>query len=258
MPPGSAPAIPLTLFREGFTDPPEMDTAVSRALLQRVADGEAGECLRLHRPRPILAFGPRDRLENGYAEAVEAAGSRGFAPVQRLAGGRAAVFHEGTIAFSWCVPDPRPREGIRARFETVAEIMAAAFRGLGVDARIGEVPGEYCPGEHSVNARGAVKVMGVGQRVIDGAAHVGGVIVVEGADRIRDVLVPVNAALGLPFEPATVGSLADEAPGTAWEAVAAAVVARFSAAGHEVAEGRIPAATLALARSLVPRFGAGV
>jgi len=37
--------------------------------------------------------------------------------------------------------------------------MAAAFRRLGVDARVGEVSGEYCPGAHSVNARGATKLI---------------------------------------------------------------------------------------------------
>ena len=32
----------------------------------------------------------------------------------------------------------------------------------------GEVAGEYCPGQHSVNARGERKLMGVGQRLIRG------------------------------------------------------------------------------------------
>ena len=35
-----------------------------------------------------------------------------------------------------------------------------------VDARVGEVPGEYCPGSHSVNARGRVKVVGTAQRMV--------------------------------------------------------------------------------------------
>ena len=66
---------------------------------------------------------------------------------------------------------------------------------LGVDARVGEVAGEYCPGEFSVNARGAAKLAGIGQRVVVGGAHVGGVIVVRGAGRIREVLTPIYEAL---------------------------------------------------------------
>src|SRR5437764_10916054 len=141
----------IRLIREGRPSPPEMDTAVSRAILDRVGEGAEGETIRLHRPGPIVAFGPKDRLAAGYGAAVAAAAEQGFGSVQRLAGGRAAVFHERTIAFSWAIPDPTPREGIRRRFDDVAGLMASAFRSLGVDARVGEVPGEYCPGEHSVN-----------------------------------------------------------------------------------------------------------
>ena len=36
----------------------------------------------------------------------------------------------------------------------MADGIASALRGLGVDAHVGAVPGEYCPGDHSVNARG--------------------------------------------------------------------------------------------------------
>jgi lipoate-protein ligase A len=79
-----------------------------------------------------------------------------------------------------------------------------------VDSRVGQVPREYCPGEHSVNAGGRVKLMGVGQRVIRGAAHVGGLIAVGGSERIRNVLVPVYEALELDWDPATAGSLVDE------------------------------------------------
>ena len=55
--------------------------------------------------------------------------------------------------------------------------------------------------------------MGVGQRLVRGAAHIGGVVVVDHGDRIRDVLVPVYRALGLDWDPRTAGSLADRSPG---------------------------------------------
>jgi octanoyl-[GcvH]:protein N-octanoyltransferase len=217
----------VRLVRDSFPDPEEVDTAVSHATLRLVAEGRLPETLRVHRPGAVVAFGPRDRVAPGFPQAVSAARSRGFGVVERLAGGRAAVFHQGTIAFSWAIPDPRARDGIRPRFDAAAEIVVDAFRSLGVDARVGELPGEYCPGAHSVNAGGRTKLMGVGQRIIDGAAHVGGVIVVTGADRVRDVLVPVYRALDLPWDPATVGSLEDEIPGMTWERAADTVIESF-------------------------------
>jgi lipoate-protein ligase A len=243
---------PILLVRDSYPDPPALDTAVSRATLELVGEGRLPETLRLHRPAAIVAFGPRDLVEPGASEAMAAARARGFAAVERLAGGRAAVFHDGTVAFSWAIPDPSPREGIRARFDVLAGIVEEALRSLGVDARIGEVPGEYCPGEHSVNARGVRKLMGVGQRVVAHAAHVGGVIVVSGADRVRDVLVPVYAALTLPWDPATVGSVQDEVPGIGWDDVARAILDRF-ADRFDVKVGTLPDTVLARARKLLPR-----
>lgn len=240
------------MVREGVPEPDEMDTAVSHATLRLVAGGRIPETLRLHRPAAVVAFGPRDRVAPGFGAAVAAARALGFSAIERLAGGRAAVFHQGTLAFSWARPDPSPREGIRPRFEEVAGIMAEALRSLGVDARVGEVPGEYCPGEHSVNARGTTKLMGVGQRVVADAAHVGGVVVVTGADRVREVLLPVYEALKLDWNPATVGSLEDEAPGTIWEQVEAALLDTFSSR-YELEDGGISEEVLALASQLAPR-----
>jgi len=227
-----------------------MDTAVSRAILERVSSGIDPETLRIHRPGLVVAFGPRDRVAPGFAKAVEAARGRGFESVLRLAGGRAAVFHQDTIAFSWVIPDPEPRQGITARFEEISSIIAAAFRRLGVDARVGEIPGEYCPGAHSVNARGKTKLMGVGQRLVQHAAHVGGVVVVDGGDRIRDVLLPVYDALGLAWDPATVGSLADEDGSITWETAERAILDEFGDR-YRLEEEQVSEDALARARELL-------
>jgi lipoate-protein ligase A len=243
----------LVLLREGFPSPVGLDTAVSSALLRRVSDGAFPAALRLHRPGPIVAFGPQDRHTPGYAAAVAAARGAGFGAVERLAGGRAAVFHEGTISFSWVTPDPTPRLRIRERFGSISQIMAEAFRRLGIEARVGEVPGEYCPGGFSVNARGRRKLMGVGQRLVQHAAHVGGVVVVDGSDRIRDVLIPVYEALGLAWDPATVGALADEDPAITWEDAVAAIGAAF-AERYALRPSDIPTDLLDEARTMAGRF----
>jgi lipoate-protein ligase A len=200
----------LRLIRHSFPDQPELGTAVSRTILRRVAAGELPPTIRIHRPGREVAFGRQDLASPGYEAAAKAARAAGFAAVERLAGGRAAVFHEGTIAIARAYADPQPPKRTYARFEEMADLIAGSLRGLGVESRVGEVPGEYCPGAYSVNARGATKLAGIGQRMIRGGAHVGGVVVANGGDEIARVLLPVYAALELDWDPATSGSVADE------------------------------------------------
>jgi octanoyl-[GcvH]:protein N-octanoyltransferase len=235
----------LRVLLDCFPDDPAFDTAVSHATMRRVAAGELPETLRLARPGRVVAFAKRDALSPGYADAVAAARAAGFGAMLRLAGGRAAVFHEGTLELAHAVPDPDPRRTIHDRFESTAELLAGALGGLGIDARVGEVPGEYCPGRWSVNAGGARKLAGIGQRVISGGAHVGTVIVAEDAAAVRAVLEPVYAALGLAWDPATVGAV--ERP---WAEVRDAVLAEY-AQRFELVEGAVDAETLELAQTLV-------
>jgi octanoyl-[GcvH]:protein N-octanoyltransferase len=243
---------PLRVLFDGLPDDPALDAAVSRATMRRVAAGELPETLRLARPGRVVAFAKRDVLAPGYPEAVAAARTAGFGSIVRLAGGRAAVFHEGALEVAHAVPDPDPRKGIHARFEATAELIAAALGSLGVDARVGEVPREYCPGRWSVNAGGARKLAGIGQRVIAGGAHVGTVLVVEDAEAIRRVLEPVYSALELDWDPATAGAAADEAhPRPTWKAVREALLAAY-AERFELVEEVLDAETLALARTLAP------
>jgi lipoate-protein ligase A len=200
----------LRLIRHSLPDQPELSTEISRTILRRVAAGELLPTVRLHRPGREVAFGRQDIASPRYEAAAEAARAGGFAAVERLAGGRAAVFHEGTIAMARAYADPQPPKRTYARFEETAELIADALRDLGVDARVGEVPGEYCPGAYSVNARGATKLAGIGQRMIRGGAHMGGVVVASGGREVADVLVPVYEALELDWDPATSGSVAEE------------------------------------------------
>ena len=120
---------------------------------------------------------------------------------------------------------------MRERFDTMAGMAERALRRLGVDAHVGAVPGEYCPGDHSVNARGSVKLVGVGQRVMRGAAHVGGVIVVNDAKRVRDGLVPVYRELELEMDPEAVGSVEDEVGGVTLDGVVDALLQEFAEHG---------------------------
>jgi octanoyl-[GcvH]:protein N-octanoyltransferase len=239
----------LTVIRRPRSGEPHLDTAISHAVLDRVAAGELGATFRLRAAEPVLAFGKQDANSSGFPRAVAAARAAGFTPVLRLAGGRAAVFHEGTLAFAHATPDERPTRGTRERFERTGDWLVAALRRLGVDARVGEVPGEYCPGAFSVNAGGRIKLAGVGQRLIAGAAHLGGVLVVTGTAAVRDVLIPVYEALGLDWDPATTGSVEDEVPGVTLDQVTEAILAELGER-YELAQGDFDAPTLARAREL--------
>jgi octanoyl-[GcvH]:protein N-octanoyltransferase len=222
---------------------------VSETLLLRVAAGELGETFRLHRPARELAFSKQDRAAEGFATAVETARELGFEPVVRLAGGRAALFHEGTLAIAWASPAERPVEGTHERFRRLAELVTRSLRNLGVDAHIGEVPGEYCPGAWSINARHRTKLVGIGQRMIRGAAHCGAVIVVSDSRLVRETLEPVYEALNLNWNPATTGAVEDEIGPTTLDVVEAAVIAELEKQ-YELVETQLDAQTLERAHGL--------
>jgi lipoate-protein ligase A len=216
-------ATSLLLLGGSWPDEPGLDTSLSRLILDRVSAGEMPATMRLYVPGREVAFGKRDTVTPQYPAAVAAARGAGFNAVERLAGGRAAVFTEDTIAFSLAVPDPDPRSTIYDRFRYISEVMVAAFKRMGVSSAVGEIPGEYCAGEFSVHHDHRIKLMGVGQRLAKNAAHVGGVVAVNRSDLLLQALIPVYRALELEWWPATVGSIGDVRSGISNDTVLAAV-----------------------------------
>jgi hypothetical protein len=110
------------------------------------------------------------------------------------------------------------------------------------------VPREFCPGEFTVNARGAVKLVGTAQRVLRHASLLAASVAVSGADRLRDVLVDVYGALELEMDPATVGTVGDEVAGVGVDEVERAVLEAYGLGASSVLDD----ATLALAGELEP------
>jgi len=96
--------------------------------------------------------------------------------------------------------------------------------------------------------------MGVGQRLAPAAAHVGGVVVVTGAPRVRDVLVPVYRAMSLQWDPSTAGSVEHEDPSLGWDGVVDAILTEFGRR-YLLREGRLEARTVERARATEDRFG---
>lgn len=241
----------ISLISAGFDDASGLDTGVSHALLDRVSEGELPETFRVYVPSRVVAFGKHDRLAAGFDRAVEIVRDHGYAPVVRLPGGRAAIFHEQTVSLSWTIPTPDPVRGIRDRFEAATTVVTRALARLGVASAVGEIPGEYCPGEFSVHHANRIKLAGLGQRLGRRAAHVGGVLVVGGSDAVRDALVPIYGALGIEWDPATVGAVQDIAPGIPIEAVIGSIIETVAEAAS-LREAPIDDRTLARARELAP------
>lgn len=207
------------------------ELALAHALLRRAGEGDgegdpsaADEVLRICTPaRPVVVFGRRDTRLPGYEAAIDAARDAGFDTAVRAVGGRAVAYTERAVVVDHVRAEPQTPEGMDARFEAYGRRFAAIFAALGVDARVGPVPGEYCPGAHSVNARGEVKLVGTAQRVLPRAWLFSSLVAVGDGERVRAVLTEVYGHLGLPFDPASVGTVEDETgAGTAEVEVAVA------------------------------------
>ena len=223
-----------------LTEEPSGDAAADLErgieLLRQVREGLLGPLLRIYRPEPTLAFGQRDVRLAGYGRAVAASERHGFAPVVRKAGGRAAAYHRGTLIVDHIQTHPDAMIGHQERFVHFGKLYARALQRVGVDARVGELAGEYCAGEYSVHAvpgpgsRAAapVKLVGTAQRVIGGAWLFSSVFVISDSAPIRAVLDEVYRAMGVLMDPATVGAADDLVAGLTPEMFLEALLAEYA------------------------------
>jgi lipoate-protein ligase A len=193
----------------------DSDRERTAALLAAASDGTTG--LRVWTPPRQVAFGRRDARAEGFDRAEKIAADRGFRPVERDVGGRAVAYAGETLAFAHAIPlngGDAARDGssgsIAGRYDRAVETVVDALRELGADVVAGEPPASFCPGDHSVRVAGGGKVAGIAQRVRADAALVAGCVVVAPGDasEIAAVSDAVYDALGVPFDPETVGSVA--------------------------------------------------
>ena len=225
-----AAELTLVLDRASTDAAPELERGIG--LLRVVAAGRRPPTLRLYRPSPTVAFGQRDARLSGFPEAEAASIRHGFTPLVRRAGGRAAAYHRGCLVVDHIEPAADAVAGTRIRFAAFGDFFATVLADIGLDARVGEVAGEYCPGEFSVHGRRdgvpVVKLVGTAQRVIAGAWLFSSVIVVEDSAPLRAVLTDVYAALELPWRPDTAGAAEDLVPGVTVDAVESALLAAYA------------------------------
>ncbi|MBP3036058.1 lipoate--protein ligase family protein [Arthrobacter sp. zg-ZUI100] len=215
---GAGPAR-LTVVRQEHTLGAAEDLGFAVEMLAAAKTGGLGPTLRLYRPQPTVALGQRDARLPGFDDAARACRQQGFVPLVRKAGGRAAAYHQGCLVVDHVEPGMEAVAGSRGRFAAFAELYASALRHAGVDAAVGEIPGEYCPGEFTVHGTTAagrkIKLVGTAQRVVSGAWLFSSVLVIRDAAPLRRVLTDVYAALGLDWDPGTAGAAEDAAEASA-------------------------------------------
>ncbi|MEU4291868.1 lipoate--protein ligase [Kribbella sp. NPDC026596] len=223
------------------------ELAVGHALVRQVSAGEVKEALRVYRPAaPVVVFGRRDTRLPGFGAAVGAARAAGFEALVRAVGGRPVAYTTEALVVDHVKHERLAPDGMETRFKQYGTLYADVLQTLGIDARVGAVPGEYCPGAHSVNARGVVKLVGTGQRVVPNGWLFSALIVVGDDARLRPLLADIYRHLELPFDPVSVGSLSTEVPGLTVETVEHQVLDAYGAADPQPLDD----ATLALAQSL--------
>lgn len=196
------------------------DRAASQRLLEIAATGTPA--VRVWRPHRQVAFGRRDARLEGYDDARAAAREFGFSPVERSVGGRAVAYDgETTLAFARAEPVADFRQGTDERYERLTADLERAFEKLGVDIVRGEPADSFCPGTHSLSVPAPSdrtgssevpnrrKIAGLAQRVQQDAALASGIVVVANRAELARVLEGVYGALGVPFDPESVGAIED-------------------------------------------------
>lgn len=190
------------------TGTPEGDVERVRQSLLDLGNHPEGS-LRLYRARPTAAFAPRDLLLKDYGHAADAMRELGFVPVERRTGGQLAIYDESALVIDLVAPHPESRLHVIERFAGFSATIVRALQRLGIDARTGAVPGEYCPGDYSINAGGKIKIVGVAQRVNRLGYHLGAVIGVSPSVRLLEAVAMAYRILGLPFDAGSFGAVAE-------------------------------------------------
>lgn len=210
--------------------------AESVDFLRAVGRGDQPSTLRMYQPAPNVAFGRRDELNPRFSTAQQACKDYGFVPQVRPVGGHAAAYHSGCLIIDHFQADADAVSGNMKRFTEFGQMFTDSLRTLDVQAQMGEIEGEYCPGEHSVHIllpNGTpTKIIGTAQRVVSGAWWFSTGIVVTNSEPLRDVTTAVYRNLGLPLKPSTVGALTDANPLIAIEDVEDAVLESLNQRGY--------------------------
>ena len=195
--------------------------------LANLQPGDLG-FLRFRRPRPTAAFSPQDTTHPNYERIKQHARVNGFEPIERGTGGRLTMFDEQALAITIISPHVDPHQHTMKRYDIFADTIVEALVQLGIDARVGELPNEYCPGKFSINAGGRIKLVGIAQRMNRRCIQMGAIIAVERSEKACAAIAETYDAMGLPFDRETYGAIVDLQPTLAYDEVRDAVLASVS------------------------------
>jgi octanoyl-[GcvH]:protein N-octanoyltransferase len=241
----------MKLMRGPLSREQALEMAFAHALVRRANAGEFDEVLRLYQPlAPAVVFGRRDTNAPRFAQAVAVAKRSGFQVAVRSAGGRAVAYTTEAVVIDHVRHEIQAVVGQRTRFERFATLYAGTLHRLGIPAAVGAVPGEYCPGTHSVNVRGCKKVAGTAQRVLSNAWLFSTLIVLGDESRLQPVLRDVYDLLDKPFDECSVGSVGTEVAGLQATDLIDALVQSYAGGRTESFNHET---TLNLAHKLLPR-----
>ena len=105
--------------------------------------------------------------------------------------------------------DLQARSKMHYYFDYVSKFFRSVINDFGLNCFIGEIEGEYCSGQYSLNLDHKIKIAGIAQRIVNNAVYIGGFIAVENSNLIKEMLIPIYKELGIKWQPQTAGALKD-------------------------------------------------
>lgn len=243
--------VPRRVLVSGHQTPDARSAAVelaTPALLLRNRPDTWSELVHIYVPQaPIVAFTSRDLRRPGILAAAELARSAGFEPVVRSPGGQMVAYDSGAVVIDHVTWSSGLLPAVGSTFADNAVSHANVLRALGsIDARVGPVDGEYCPGEFSINVAGRTKVVGSAQRITGTGSLFSTVVQVAVSDDVRAVIIAVSDALGYELRTESIAGLRDYEPAITAGEVAAAFATDYRGR-LRMSDGRLPDSIVARA-----------
>ena len=132
------------------------------------------------------------------------------------------MFDENALGITIIAPHAAPHQHMMMRYGILSAAIATGLHTLDIDARVGELPNEYCPGKFSINAEGRIKLVGVAQRMNQHCVQMGAIISVIRSVEACAGIAEAYRGMGLNFDPDTYGAITDLKPSLTYAEVKSA------------------------------------
>ena len=146
-------------------------------------------------------------FHRNFVTAKTIASRLGYEPILRPAGGHLAIYDHRSLILDITAPHENPGRDIINRYELFSEKISSYIGLLGVDARIGQVDGEFCPGRFSINSSSQKKLVGIAQRITKNGYYLSALILLEPSPKAINALSATYKLIDLDFDPSSHGDL---------------------------------------------------